>query len=122
MKTSNYTKQIAMASIAAICVASATMGAHADEFGAPTRTVHYADLNLNTPADVSTLYKRIRYAAEEVCGDAKWRGLAEVAAAKACVDHVVSVSVHSMNNVNLTNEYEAHIGKGQEGINLAATR
>jgi UrcA family protein len=66
MKTSNYTKQIAMASVAAICVASATMGAHADELDAPTRTVHYADLNLNTPAGVSALYQRIRYAAEEV--------------------------------------------------------
>jgi UrcA family protein len=122
MKTSNYTKQIATASVAAICVASAAMGAHANELDVPTRTVRYADLNLNTPAGVSALYKRIRYTAEEVCGDAKWRGLAEVAAAKACVDHAVSVSVHSVNNVNLTNEYEAHIGKGDKAINVATAR
>ena len=122
MKTSNYTKQIAMASVAAICVASAAMGAHADELDAPTRTVRYADLNLNTPAGISVLYKRIRYTAEEVCGDAKWRGLAEAAAAKACVDHAVKVSVHSVNNANLTKEYEAHIGNGQEIINVAAAR
>jgi UrcA family protein len=122
MKTSNYTKQIAMASVAAICVASATMGAHADELDAPTRTVHYADLNLNTPAGVSALYQRIRYAAEEVCGDAKWRGLAEAAAAKACVAHAVDVGVHSVNNVNLTSQYEAHIGKGEKAINVASAR
>jgi UrcA family protein len=122
MKTSNYTKQIAMASIAAICVASATIGAQADEFSAPTRTVRYADLNLDTAAGVAVLYKRIRYAAEEVCGDAKWRGLAEAAAAKACADHAVYVSVHSLNNAKLTNEYNAHIGAGQESINIAATR
>jgi UrcA family protein len=122
MKTSNYTKQIAMASVAAICIASATMGAHADEFDAPTRTVRYADLNLNTPAGTSVLYKRIRYAAEEVCGDAKWRGLAQVAAAKECVDHAVYVSVHSVNNANLTKEYEAHLDKGQKAINVASAR
>jgi UrcA family protein len=121
MKTSNCTKKIAMASIAAICVASATMGAHADELEAPTRTVRYADLNLDTPAGVSALYKRIRYAAEEVCGDAKWRGLSEATAAQACVDHAVSVSVHSLNNVKLTNEYQAHISK-QGQINVASTR
>jgi UrcA family protein len=120
MKTSNYTKQIAMASIAAICVASATMGAHADETGAPTRTVRYADLDLNTPAGISVLYKRIRYTAEEVCDGAKWRGLAEAAAAKACVDHAVYVSVHSVNNAKLTNEYEAHMGKEQKAINVAS--
>jgi UrcA family protein len=122
MKTSNYTKQIAMASAAAICVATATMAAHATELDAPTRMVHYADLNLNTPAGISVLYKRIRYAAEEVCGDAKWRGLAEAAAARACVDHAVYVSVHSVNNANLTNEYEAHVGKGEEIINVASAR
>jgi UrcA family protein len=122
MKTSNYTRRIAMASVAAICVASATMGAHADEFDAPTRTVRYGDLNLNTSAGISVLYKRIRYAAEEVCGDAKWRGLAAAAAAKACVDHAVYVSVRSVNNANLTKEYESHIGNGQGTINVASTR
>jgi UrcA family protein len=120
MKASNYTKKIAMASVAAICVATATMGAHADEADAPTRTVRYADLNLNTPAGVSALYQRIRYAAEAVCDGAKWRGLAEATAAKACVDHAVSVSVHSVNNANLTKEYEAHLGKGEKAINVAS--
>ena len=122
MKTTNYTKQIAMATIASICVASAAMGAHADELNAPTRTVRYSDLNLDTPAGISVLYKRIRYAAEEVCGDASWRGLAEAAAAKACVDHAVYVSVHSVNNAKLTSEYQAHMGVVRESINVASSR
>jgi UrcA family protein len=124
MKTSNYTKQIAMASVAAICVASAMLGAHADEasVNAPTRTVHYADLNLNTPAGVSVLYKRIRNAAELVCGDVNSRRLNEAAAARACVSHAVYVSVHSVNNVRLTNEYNAHIGVAKESINFASIR
>ena len=124
MNTSNYTKQIAMASIAAICVASATMAAHADQVSdnAPARTVHYADLNLNTPAGVSVLYKRIRNAAQQVCGDVNSRRLEEAVAAKACVAHAVSASVHSVNNVRLTNEYNAHIGASKESINLASIR
>jgi hypothetical protein len=32
------------------------------------------------------------------------------------------VSVHSLHNAKLTNEYNAHIGAGQESINIAATR
>jgi UrcA family protein len=124
MNTSNYTKQIAMASVAAICVASATMGAHADEasVNAPTRTVHYSDLNLNTPAGISVLYKRIRNAAEQVCGDVTSRRLEEAAAAKACVGQAVSASVHSVNNVKLTNEYNADIRVAQKLINTASIR
>jgi UrcA family protein len=124
MKISNYTKQIAMASAAAICVASVTMGAHADEASvtAPAHTVHYSDLNLNTPAGISVLYKRIRNAAEQVCGDVNSRRLGEAAAAKACVDHAVYVSVHSVNNVKLIKEYNTHIGVAQESINVASLR
>ena len=124
MKTSNYTKQFTMASIAAICLASATMAAHADQASAnaSTRTVYYADLNLNTPAGVAVLYNRIRNAAEQVCGDVNSRRLEVAAAAKACVNHAVYVSVHSVNNVRLTDEYNAHFGMAKESINLASIR
>jgi UrcA family protein len=122
MRTSNCTKQIAMASVAALCVASATMAVHADELNAPARTVHYSDLNLNTPAGISVLYKRIRNAAEQVCGDVNSRRLEEAAAAKACVRHAVYTSVRSVNNVKLTNEYNAHVGGAQESINVASSR
>ena len=33
----------------------------------PAKTVTYADLNLNAPAGVATLYQRIKSAANEVC-------------------------------------------------------
>jgi UrcA family protein len=121
MKTRNFTKQIAMATVAAICLASAT-GAYAGEVNAPTRTVHYSDLNLNTQAGAAVLYKRIRTAAEEVCGDVNSRRLDEAAVAKACVDHAVYGSVQSVNNVKLTNEYNARIGGTQKSINVASLR
>ena len=31
-------------------------------------TVHYADLNLDRPTDVATLYRRIAFAAQDICG------------------------------------------------------
>ena len=97
MKTTNHTKQIAMATVAALCLASAT-GAYADDAMAnvPTRTVHYADLNLNTQAGAAILYKRIRNAAVEVCGDVNSRRLNEAAVAQACVDHAVYGSIQSV--------------------------
>jgi UrcA family protein len=124
MNTSNYIKQMAMAGVAAICLASTTMAAHADDASAdaPTRTVHYADLNLNTPAGVSVLYKRIRNAAEQVCGDVNSRQLDLAKAAQACVSHAVYVSVHAVNNVRLTNEYNARMGVTKEAINYASIR
>ena len=120
MKTTNYTKQVAMAGIAALCLATAAMGAHADE--APARTVRYADLNVNTPAGAAVLYQRIRYAAEQVCGDVNARQLKEAMAAKACVAQAVDAGVRAVNNVQLTREYNAHIGGAQEAIKVAALR
>jgi UrcA family protein len=123
MKTTNFTTKIAMATVAALCLASAT-GAYADDAMAnvPTRTVHYADLNLNTQAGAAVLYKRIRVAAAQVCGDVNSRRLDEAAAAQACVDHAVNASVQSVNNAKLTNEYNARTGGAQKLINVASLR
>ena len=122
MKTTNYTKQVAMAGIAALCLATAAMGAHAGELNPPARTVRYADLNLNTPAGAAVLYKRIKYAAEQVCGDVNARQLKEAMAAKACVAQAVDAGVHAVNNVQLTREYNAHIGGPKEAMKIAALR
>ena len=39
-----------------------------------SRNVHYADLNLDRPADVATLYRRIAFAAQDVCGPRELTG------------------------------------------------
>jgi UrcA family protein len=123
MKINKYTRPIVMTSIVAIGTVSAAISAHADQMSvnAPARTVHYSDLNLNTPAGASVLYKRIRSAAEQVCGDVRSRQLAEAAAAKACVDQAVYTSVHSVNSVKLTNAYNTRMGVTQP-INVASIR
>jgi UrcA family protein len=119
MKTINYSKNIALAAIAGICVTSFAISAHADE-SVPVRTVtvHYSDLNLNAQAGADVLYRRIRSAAEQVCGDVAPRQLLEAAAAKACVNKAVAASVGAVNNPRLSSIYEEHLG-AQTTISVA---
>jgi UrcA family protein len=124
MKTQSQIKQIAMSSVAAMCFAGAAMVAHADNAleSAPQHTVHYADLNLSTSVGASTLYRRIRAAAAQVCGDVYSRRFEEAREAQACVAHAVQVSVRSVNNAMLTNEYNSRIGAAQKSIDVASIR
>jgi len=120
--TSNNSKQILWSLIGALSLAAGGV-AHADPaFDVPTRTVHYADLDLNTQAGVAALYSLIRSAAEHVCGNVDSRRLDEAAVARACVDHAISVSVNSVNNANLSREYSAHFGGTAKPISLASLR
>jgi UrcA family protein len=90
--TFTQTKRLGLAAMAALCLASVAV--HADEAmnGVATRTVHYADLDLSTPAGVTVLQNRIHQAAEQVCGDPSSRQLAEAVAAKACIARAVKMS------------------------------
>ena len=124
MKTINYSKNIALATVAALGVASLALGAHADESvdRVPVRTVHYSDLNLNTQAGAEVLYHRIRSAAEQVCGDVGSRQLAESAAARACVDRAVTAGVRTVNSRLLTSIYDKHFGVAQTDVSMASLR
>jgi UrcA family protein len=123
MKTINYSKNFALATVAALGV-SLAIGAHADEsvVAVPARTVHYSDLNLNTQAGAVVLYKRIRNAAVQVCGDVDSRRLGEAMAARACVDQAVAAGVRAVNNLRLTNAYNAHFGVAQTTLSVASVR
>lgn len=120
--TSRNTKRFTLATVAALCLSSAAIGAYADETGndVPTVTVRYSDLNLGTQAGATVLYNRIRNAAAQVCGDPTSRELTEATAAKACIDRAISSSVHSVNNPRLTSVYDSHIGV--KTISVAALR
>ena len=122
MKTINYWKNIGLATVTVLSVATFAISAHADESlgGVPARTVHYSDLNLNTQAGAEVLYRRIRITAEEVCGDVSSPELARAALAKACVKRAVGASIRAVNNPRLTNIYNAHTGVAQTGMSVAA--
>jgi UrcA family protein len=124
MKTITRNSKSFLAAVAAVCLASVTITAHADEVanGVPTRTVHYSGLDINTRAGATVLYARIRNAAQQVCGDADSRQLAVSAAVKACVNRAIYTSVRSVNSPKLTSVYNGQVGATQQLINLAADR
>ncbi len=72
--------------------------------------VKYADLNLGTITGATALYQRIRRAANEVCPATDDRELAAKAPAIACADQAVARAVATVDNVNLTQVYEAELG------------
>ena len=123
MKTINYSKNFALAAVAGICVTSFAFSAHADEADAvPTRTVHYADLNLKTQEGAEKLYQRIRSAADRVCGNMDAHQLSESEAIKTCVNQAVSASVRKVNSPRLTSTYDKHFGVTRTAVSIASLR
>jgi UrcA family protein len=73
---------------------------------APTKTVSYGDLKMSSPKDVATLVRRIRSAAEEVCGPATITGSFVVQPAhRQCVERAVSQAVAKIDSPALTAFY-----------------
>ena len=76
--------------------------------------VRYGDLDLNSQAGVASLHKRIRNAAESVCGEldnrASW---ACVTRTTQCVSEAVANGVAAVANPNLSN---FHASKGKSAV------
>jgi UrcA family protein len=64
-------KNFSITATAAMIATVISLGAAAAPVRAetPTAKVSYADLDLSNKADAAKLHRRIRYAAQEVCGD-----------------------------------------------------
>lgn len=74
---------------AALTAISFTTAASAADAGSPSRTVEVGDLS--TPAGVAAFSRRVRYAAEAVCGDAPGaRSLAENLHISRCVADAIA--------------------------------
>src|SRR5690242_14691938 len=74
---------IAAAVLGTLAAGFAGVSAAADNSEVRSETVHYADLNLSSPQGAATLYSRIKWAAQDVCG---WSdNLLEMQAAQPCV-------------------------------------
>lgn len=68
-----------------------------DQAGAPTVTVRYGDLNLNTSKGVSVLYQRLKAASKQVCRSHEGRDLARAMDWRACYDQALSAGVNKAN-------------------------
>jgi UrcA family protein len=74
------------------------------------RVVKYADLNLNNPAGVQTLYRRINAAARAVCGRNDALSI-QRAKANECTEKAIDDAVTRVNNNNLSAYHAQRIGK-----------
>jgi len=96
-----FHKRLVGTGLAALICCSA-LGSAAAAGTEPTRrslTVSYGDLNLANPLGVERLYKRLRQAANRVCGDPVMVRLSGYA---QCTQHAVEEAVRSIDNRNLT--------------------
>jgi UrcA family protein len=93
-------RTLALTSIACL-IAAAPAGASQPSPEAASVTVSYGDLNLSTTEGASTLYRRIRLAADSVCGY-KGRTLLEQQHWMSCFNGAVDRAVGSVDKPTVT--------------------
>ena len=104
MNATNHTKVKA----AIYCTfGAAVLGAlwttvQATEPEVPTKTVRFADLNLETPNGAKALYHRLRVAAREVCEQSVGSDPIMSPAVRGCIDQAIDNAVRKVNAPYLT--------------------
>lgn len=68
----------------------------------PSETVKFQDLNLEHPAGIAALYKRIHTAAQHVCAEQESRDLTNLQRVKACETQAEGRAVAQLNIAALT--------------------
>ena len=97
-------RMVALLAIPALLFADSGMAAtRTDE--APSVTVRYHDLNLNSPEGIANLYERIHAAAVVVCKSVEGPQLVNRvfwSEWNACINHAVANAVHAVHNEKLS--------------------
>ena len=116
MKTRRLSCSIAAALLATATFASVLSAAHASPIDdSQSRVVRYDDLSLATPAGVEALYRRIKDAARDVCGEPTVSGSHLVTEAwKDCVAGAVRRAVLKVNQPTLTTYYSTRLRDPRE--------
>jgi len=88
--------------------------------GVEQTTVHFADLNIDQTAGAAVLYRRIRFAAERVCGEPKLPGSFVVSPFwRRCVAQAVDRAVVGVDRPALTAYHRAHTAPSDRGSSVA---
>lgn len=85
----------------------------------PSIKVKYGDLNLQAPADAEKLYKRIHWAAREVCAFAGDRELSILSFDPYCLASTESAAIKGVNNEALSTYYQTKIGRSNALVALS---
>jgi UrcA family protein len=110
MKTS-IRIELAVRCLGLALIGGALLGSQVFAAEPPSTKVKYGDLNLQTPAGVEALYKRIDQAAKEVCALAGTRGLLNLTFERDCVASTESQAIKRVHNEALSAYYQAKIGR-----------
>ncbi len=111
-------KNIAFSAIAFVCTSVVMNSAAA---GGPIgetlqQKVSFADLNLDRPEGIATLYKRVHTAAAKLCSVTESGGVALAPAMPRCVATATSRAVADINNPALSAYANAGAGISQSGL------
>ena len=94
--------------LAALSAAGWSMVAHANDadYDVPWQVVEFADLNLDSTMGTTSLYHRIEFAAERVCGGSRGaRELSRAARFNSCKAQAVGRAVDAVHSKALTSLY-----------------
>lgn len=84
-------------------------------------TVHFEDLNIDRPAGTAALYRRIRHAAERVCGDPQQTGSRFLSPSwGSCVAQAVDRAVVALDRPALTAYHREHTAQSEEALTTFA--
>jgi UrcA family protein len=115
VKSITIASLILSSSIALGCISAANAD---DALAPPTRTINYADLNLENVRDARTLYARIKDAAKSVCSSSSPPGRNNQGAWRRCYHDAVSTAVVRVNNPLVT---AVHAGTIKPGSTMQTT-
>jgi UrcA family protein len=111
--------RLAAAMLASAALALAVPTAQADSLDGPRqKVVSFKDLNMNTREGIEVAFKRIKYAARDVCAVPDRYDLSEMAL-RPCVNDAVARAVADVHSPLLTSLYEEKTGKTDKKVILA---
>jgi UrcA family protein len=106
----NFTVAAGLTAVVAALLLSATPARAADDDSQQTRiTVHFADLDLNTPKGNHELYMRLRGAARTACSDeTDVVDVTQFRDIERCEQQAISTAVAQIDRPTLTALYDKH--------------
>jgi UrcA family protein len=83
-------------------------------------TVHFGDLNIDRTAGATVLYRRIRHAAERVCGEPQLPGSHMISLSwRRCVAQAIDGAVVAVDRPALTAYHRVHTTPSDRGSSMA---
>ncbi len=94
------------------CILAGLASADTVNADAPTRVVRYSTEALSNNDGLQDLYRRIQFAAKQVCPDSYSKDLHASQLVKACREQAVANAIHQINNSQLAALHASSSKKG----------